>query len=394
MMDNLPMRGTDLEFATILRNTTVAGSGVAFIGRVFIADGSASKILSAAGGGSISWLAGIISVTATTAIHAFGIQDVNTAVGPPGKPDGTYDVSATITGSGGAVYSSSNWNTTAMTSGAKTLSHGEFYAFVQTMVSSASVGGLRLRGWDSAGSPSPAMTTYAVTFSATVATALASATNPNVLFNCDDGTLAWLQGAPAVSSLTSVSISSGGTNNEYGMRFVLPWTSTVDELGVMVGASSAADYTVVLYSDPDVTPVTITAIPVLAETHSTVSALTWQAIPLREPVTITASTTYLLGIRADAATAVIFQCMEFAAAANKITVPAGGSLARGARGGGAGAFSVDETRIPVGFNVRIHQIAAGGATTVTTTTTTTITVTVGGAASMLVHPGMTGGVRG
>lgn len=392
LLDNAP-KSLPVSFTSYALGVT-AGT-LAFIGRVFIADRSPSKILSSAGG-TISFLTGVSSITATAAIHVIGIQDVDATNGPPARPDNTFDVSATLTGSAGSQFTDNSWVTKAMTSGSKTLSHGELYAFVARAASSASVGGLRIRApVNTTGGGASAFTvTMSATTNISVAT-LAPAGTPNVLFQCDDGTLAWLAGSTAISSVSAVSISSGGTNDEYGMRFTLPWTSQVDGLGVRVGGISTANYNIILYSDPKGTPVTLTSIAILGAQQPTSVTAVSHLIPIT-PITLTASTTYLLAVRAGAAAAITFQHLRFAAAANKISFPGGGSLARGARANDTGAFSMDETAIPAGFQVRINQIVSTASTvtaTTTTTITTTITTTVN-TGGMLVHPGMGGGLRG
>lgn len=355
-------------------------AGYAFVGRVALENATPSALLSSAGG-KIMFRTGGVSIWQALSTLAVGIQDVGTAA--PGVPDGVFDVSTSITSST-VTLTSNFWHTFNMTAGAKTLSHGQLYAVVArlTKVSTdaASIGYIQ-----------GSMTSPAV-FSLSVATYTAINGVPNCMLQCDDGTLGWFQGSFALSSISSQSISAGSTNNEVGLRFALPWTAQVDMFGVQYAGPAGGATQVILYSDPKGTPVTVTAVDLPASNLPIVSTQVLVPVPLREPVTITASTTYVLALKSASTSAVTARLMQFDNAAYKISVPGGGGCAKAVRGGGAGAFSMVETAIPAGFYVRTHQILSS-ATTVTATTTITVTVG-GGAGGILVHPGMTGGVNG
>ncbi len=370
-------------------HTITVSNAVAFMGRIYLDGRPASKILSSAGG-SVSFRTGGVSVWTALSVLSMSIQGVDTAVGPPARPNGVIGASRTITSSTVALPGST-WQTFTMASGTSTLSHGQMYAFVMRMITRVSTDAASLAGiWSSGASSGTALVG---TLSAGTSWTTAQAT-PNILFNCDDGTLGWFIGAHAVSNLTNQSISAAGTNTEYGMRFTMPWTCEIDALAVYCQVSiSSADFSAILYSDPNGTPTTITAISVLANEFPITAFHAFKHLPLSVARTLSASTTYLLAIK-PVASCITFQNLVFADAAHKVTVPGGGSLATGARAGGSGAFSLVETSIPHGFHVRVHKITPT-TTTITATTTTTITVTVGGGAGgMLVHPGMTGGLRG
>lgn len=377
--------------ATFTNHTITVSNAVAFVGRVFLAGKPGSKIMSSAGG-AISFRTGGTSVWTALSTLGIGITDVSTA-GPPARSDLTFDVSRTITSST-VTLTTNTWHRFTMAFGTKTLSHGQTYAFLVRMGTRVSTDAASVAALSSNTGTGPVV----VTLSAGTAWTAATGSRPNVLFETDDGTLGWFAGGTAVSSISALSISSGGANSEYGVRFVPPWTCHVDELVVRVNLpNSAADYTVVLYSNPNTTPVTITSIAALAEEHpAATSAYALVHYPLQAPHTLSASTTYLLGVIPASTNPVTIQLMEFSAAGHKVTWNGGTGLATGARVGGAGAFSIVETNIPLGFAVRLSQIvpAAGGAT-VTVTTTTTITLTVGGGAGGIkYHPGMGGGLRG
>jgi hypothetical protein len=372
-------------------HSITVSAGVAMVGRLYLQGQPAEKLFSSAGG-TISFRHGASAVWTAVSSLAIGLQDVNLAGGPPGQPDLVYDVSTTITSST-TSFDTNTWVEHAMTSGSKSLSHGAMYAIVVRMgtrvsTDSASVAGIT---GIAVGTSNPHVTTL----SAGTAWGIANAI-PNVLIKTDDGTLGWLEGGYAISTFATLSISSGSTtNDEYGIRFVLPFTAQVDSLAVKYQLpGGAANTTVCLYSDPNGTPTTITSVAIDGSTWPINAVQSVVNIPLQNNVTLTASTTFVLSVIPTTATAITLQIPIFADEAHKITWPGGGSCAAAARIDGAGAFSMNETWIPMGFGVRIHEII-GTTVTATTTTTITTTVTVGGAGGgMVVHPGMTGGVRG
>src|SRR4030095_12915179 len=92
-----------------------ATAKTAMIGRVYISGrpGSAKTIIAAVGG-SISFRTGTVTFANAGTTIDLGIQDVDTANGPTARPDGSFDVSRTLTG-GTDTISSNTWTTFAMT---------------------------------------------------------------------------------------------------------------------------------------------------------------------------------------------------------------------------------------------------------------------------------------
>lgn len=373
-------------FATL---SITSSAGAAMMGRLYI-NGEAPEKLFSSAGGKISFRSGGTNVWTALSLLAIGIQDVDLAAGPPMRPDGTFDVSTTITSST-VAYPASTWNTWTMTSGSKSMSHGELYAVVVRMQSRISTDQASIAvltaPFTSGTFPCCASVSNSTVWAA-------SSSMPNVSLEFDDGTVGWLHGGFAISNIASRSISSGSANNEYGMRFVMPWTAQVNAWGVKVLTNGVGTFKTCLYSDPNGTPTTITSVEIDGNTHPGLNAYCYFNIPLQTPVTLTVSTTFMLSVISNTLSAVAIQAYTFPSETHKLTLGGGSSLAEGARAGGAGAFSMNEVSVPACFHIRCHQILD---TTVTATTTTTITttITVGGAGGgMVIHPGMTGGVRG
>ncbi len=385
------------QIAYTLQTLNSTSEAVAYYGRMNIADGSATKILSA-GLGQIMFRTGTNTWQALSVL-AIGLQTVGSGI--PIRPSETFLASTTTTASGGGaavLLPSTSWITVTMASGAATLTHGSLWSVVfnlTTRVSTDSVQIAHVQKSAATNAPGNEFPCGNMKDGGAWTNTGGNSIAPAILLKCDDGTLAWLSNSFPAHSVTSFSISSGGTNNEYGMRFALPWTSAIDGFGATVRhINSTADYTVLLYSDPDGTPATVTSYAVLGLQAPALGAAACRQTFPTSLITLTASVTYMLAVRGDTGAAngaVSVQAVEFADASHKIAISGWGGLALGARGGGAGAFSMAETRVPAFFHVNVHQISGGGTTTVTTTTTTTITTTVGGPR---VHPGMGGGARG
>ena len=90
-----------------------------------------SKTISSAGGGSIVWRTGAVTFANASTTFRVGLQDLSTS-SAPAQGDGTFDVQAAFTGGGGGVTASSV-QTSVMTTGTKTLSHGDKIAISFSM---------------------------------------------------------------------------------------------------------------------------------------------------------------------------------------------------------------------------------------------------------------------
>ncbi len=285
--------------STALTNITLnaAGETTCMIGHLVLENPEGgSKTLSAAGGGSIVWRSGTTTFANAGTTFKVGIQDVSTATSPA-QGDGTFDVEASFTGGGGGVTSGAV-QTSVMTSGTKTIAHGDLIAITFAMTARGGADSVIVN----ANHPgiygsTPNMPTVTDNTGGTYAKTSTALPNAYILFN--DGTIGWLYGAPFVSaSVASVAFNSGtATADEYG-NIIYP-EATYKASGVsltifLAGASS--DFELILYSDPLGTPVaertvTIDATQVGATATAQIEAL------FSSPYTLKANTTYAVTCR-------------------------------------------------------------------------------------------------
>lgn len=109
------------------------------VGYLELDGGSGTKTISQAGGGSITVRINTATFATASSEYRFGLEDV----GPAGAPDGTQDVyGAKIAGT--HTINANAYNTFAMTSGTKTVSHGDFLAITGRMPTRAGADSLAI----------------------------------------------------------------------------------------------------------------------------------------------------------------------------------------------------------------------------------------------------------
>src|SRR5512146_744096 len=109
-----------------------AGYKTAFIGNVYISGRPVgAKTISAAGGGSISFTPGTNTFADAGTNLRVGIQDADTSNSPV-VPDGTHDVYADLV-PGSVTLTGGTWYEADMSSGTKSITHGQEIAIVFEM---------------------------------------------------------------------------------------------------------------------------------------------------------------------------------------------------------------------------------------------------------------------
>lgn len=286
---------TNVSTATI----DAAGESVAGIGRIVLEGRTGSKTISAAGGGSI-----IVRVNTFTFANAgtnfrIGIQDVAST----GLEDTTYDVRADLTGGGGGLTASA-LNNIVMTTGTKTITHGDYVAVVIELTTRA---GVDTVGISRSSVPFPNATMLAPWGSLDNGS-LAKTANPlPVTIVFDDGSLGWFEFLPLgynwVSAFPVNSINSGTTPDEICAVFSLPFSGHIDLVGMYLASLFTTDtFEYVLYADPLGTPSviqTITVDPAMSAGNSA----TQQAFmeQLTTPLSFTAGVKYGFSYRPTSA---------------------------------------------------------------------------------------------
>jgi hypothetical protein len=331
---------------------------VAMLGYARIADGSASKVLSAAGGGSITWRTNGVTWANGSTTMDVGIQGVS-ASGPMLQPDGTYGVKRTLTGGDGNVVATST-QTTSMTggSGTSTITNGALFAVVWDMTARAGADSVVVYGTQTSLIPCvPLMNYYTAGAWRTT-----GGRNTNMLITSDDGTLIGFEDGPAIATLGTVESFSDATNpDERGLLFQVPWNCKIDGLWALVGCTDAnSDYTITLYSDPLGTPASMGSMAVLAEQGAQVPADRMRFFPVT-PVELAANTDYVVAVRATGSTSARLQNNTLFSAASRALFPGGTTVAKATRNNGSGAFTAEATPLTMyGMGVRLSSFHVSG----------------------------------
>lgn len=312
----------------------------AVVGKILIDGKATNKVISSAGGKLSLLFSGTPTLVNAGSTLIVGLQDVNTTTGPSGRPDGTFDVSRTITTTTGAFTFASGWNDIPMLSGTKTLSNGDLVALVvdATWGGADAASLVTYQGQDN--NFWPQANTYATG---------AWGTNSGIPFVCaitfDDGTRGVFQAAPPVSSMTYVGFSSATNPKENGSVVQVPWNSKVSgyKINGLYTTDANSDFKVSLYSDPFGTPALVAGsqVTVLAETAGRAALYGNYTIPLPAEITITKNTDYAIVVEAIGTGTVRWLPATFADANWKRLVLAGGNNFKKVYRNGSGAFTAD-----------------------------------------------------
>jgi len=252
-----------------------------------------SKTISSAGGGSIVWRSAAVTFANAGTTFDIGIQDVSTTA-TPSQGDGTFDVKASFTGGGGGVTGSAV-QTSTMTTGTKTIAHGDLIAitFAMTALGGADSVAVSVVGTDIT------QNLPAVINNTTGSYVRSSVSLPNAYIVFNDGSIGWIYGShftSVVPSLVTVA-SDTATADEYGCLILSQHTYNAFGITATVGATgNTADFEAILYSDPLGTPVAERTIAVDASTFSGASATRFMGL-FSVPFAMKANTPYGVSIR-------------------------------------------------------------------------------------------------
>jgi len=284
---------------------------------------------------SVSFRLGAITKGLTTELLV-SLQDVDTANGPPGRPDGTVDQSGTIS----TANIVANTVVTATLGTTRSVTVGDLLAVVvefNTFNASDSIVVSTLGG------ASQAIVNSLVGLSHYNGTAwtLSITGIPIVSLGYSDATANSIHGALPLTSITANSFNVDSSPDERGIRWVPAYTQVVAGLWAMAIAS--ADHALVLY---DSGGTELASVAVDANTVR-VSAIRPQWRYFSSPVTVTAGSTYYLTIRPATATNITTYTFGLAASADREAWPLG-TEADGATRTGAGAWTISSTsRVPI-----------------------------------------------
>ena len=275
-----------------------ANETFAFIGQVLLENPlSGSKTISSAGGGSIVWTAGTVTFANGATTFDIGIQDVSTATSIA-QPDGTFDVKASFTGGGGGVTANAV-NTSVMTTGTKTIAHGDLIAITLAMTTRGGTDSIIVilnhmsNYWQDSLLPG-------VVNNSSGTWARNASAIPNAYIIFDDGTIGWLAGTSFTkTSPTVLNYNSGtATADEYGN--LLNYPVTFNALGIVLtgyAVNASADFELLLYSTPLGTPVVERTITVDATQLTAVNSRLRGLFLFSTPFLLKANTGYAITLR-------------------------------------------------------------------------------------------------
>lgn len=255
-----------------------------------------SKTISAAGGGKIVWMTGAVTFANAGTTFVISIQDLSTA-SSPGQGDGGNDVLVSYTGGGGGVTGSAVQQST-MTSGSKTIAHGDLVALVFSMTARGGADSIVVQHAPNGTEVNPNILGGSIIENTSGSYANTSA-YPMAYIVFDDGSVGWMYGFSMQAAVNTVTINSGtGTADEYGNLINLPFTFYALGIEAMVSlAGNSSDLELLLYSNPLGAPAVQRILSVDATQVSATSSVRFIGLPFSSPYLIRANTPVCVSCR-------------------------------------------------------------------------------------------------
>jgi hypothetical protein len=317
---------------------SAAGHYVAYVGQAYLSSGPGTSKVFSSSGAKVHWRSNSATFANAGTTLRVGIQDVTAA----GIPDGTFDVYADVVG--GASLNTLSPNATSLTTGTKTIAHGDIIAVVVGFTARAGSDSIPVVYSDnnssSAGFPYCAVNSGAG-FGITERT-------PVVTIESDDGTIGWLGMDSWAFSVDGLSVNSGSTPDEYALVFQVPFKGKITSLLGFFGVSgTSADYELSLYSDPTGTPTVMSTFTGDAS-YSAQGGTSQRIIEGQIAAqTINPLTDYAIALRPTTANNNFIPYLNFGTSAARGATMLGTNWALGTRSNQTGAFSITSSSIPL-----------------------------------------------
>lgn len=334
--------------SSIEATLNAANQAVHNVGYLFI-EGGGTKTISSAGG-QIRFMSGTATNTlanAGTTIRV-GIQDVSSATSPS-QGDGTFDVHGDMVG-GTFSISDAAPNTVTMSSGSKSLTHGDKIAVVLKVISRAGVDVVRVRPHTNSGASTaipkqfPGVTSESAT---AVFTALAGSPIITIIF--DDGTRGFIFGGIPIGTTTQYqntqAFNSGSTPDEYAALFRVNAPTRINGLwAYLLFANTSADCELILYRDALTSPVVVATVTVDATQMAQPTGSRQFDALLATEVDLVPAIYYAVAVRPTTANSVTISYWDFASGADMQGMTHGEDMFYGTRTNQTGAFTPTTTR--------------------------------------------------
>mgnify|MGYP001570108967 CR=1 FL=1 len=316
---------------------------IAFVGTYWNKD-HATKSLA-----KVGFLSGTVTNSGTPSTLRVSLQDVSLTAAGPGQPDGTQDQFVDI---GLAALTSDAWYQSAALSATRTVAPGDLLAvvFEYSPFNAGAIFNVKGRGYLTLQSP--------LTVFYGGASWATQDLGPNVILEATDGTFGTLSGAHVVTAMTALGYQAASAPDEYALVFSVPFPVQVDALLARWGFGAfAATASLALYEGTTA----LATVSINARTQRTGSnTLGWYS--LVSPVSLTAGTTYRIGLRATSSDYIYLLYNDCAASGHGQVLPGGDTWGICSRTD-AGAWSgTTLTRRPwIGFQVSGCDAGGGGA---------------------------------
>lgn len=366
-------RGASTSWSTYLTSANsglidATGERFAFLGRLFICDGSASKTFSSSGG-KIHFHGGSSITFGATSTCDIGIQGTTQASAAM-LPDGTFTVKKTMV-SGTDSFTSSAINSISMGSGSTTLNNHDKIAVVfdLTNASSASIKIATPISSGNAYMANPGCAAYIS--SAWAFTTPTVFTQPCVLIEFDDGTFGYIDGGmwTPFAQTTTGDIQSSSNPDEYGFRFTVPFKCTLYGVEFPVaftgGAATGTKAVARLCSGSAASPTLVTSENIDGfEYFANASSQFRTVVRFTSPQDLVPGTTYYVSLRLSSTETAKFIYFVYPAAGQLACLPfgtAGYRVTREADTVGTGAFTeITTDMMPVTLILSKLDDGAGG----------------------------------
>ncbi len=312
-----------------------AGEIISFTGNVWFAGGPGTAKTLSSSNGKIQFRTGAVTWGSAGSIIKIGIQDVSASAGPIARPDEDWTGEPVVSWTQGTnALSANTWTTCALTSGSRVLTHGDLISVVFDMTvrnggDSVIVSALQLAAQEHR--PVNAFKTGA-------AWGVPSTVSmPNVVIECDDGTLCSIEGSVPASTVTVRTIGTGSTPDEIGNIITIPFNCRTS--GLWATVAPANDFEFNFYSAATGTPVEEQAVVI---DPNQVLATGGRAIEVyMPPEDMTKSLAYAVTVRPTTASTVSVYEIAVNAAAHLAFWPGGTNIYKCSRSDDTGVFTPD-----------------------------------------------------
>jgi hypothetical protein len=292
------------------------------------------------------------------------LQDVTLSAGPPGQPDGTQDQTATIA-TGDVV--ANTWKTITLGTN-RTVTQGDLLAVVWDYGTFTTGDSIAFSHWQTSTGAGPMPQESGASHYNGSTWAILQAI-PNIVLAYNDGTFATLTGCSPAESLTSTSFNSGTATNLRGNLWIPHSDMTIRGIVGYYQPSGNADLVIYNSAFTELRSVTIDANTVRSN-----ALRMYQAI-FSSDLDVTGGSTYYLMLR-PAGTNVTMVTIGVNTAAHLQATFYGDQLYGAYRTSGGTWSTNTAEQNPIG--VIQSKIGSTGS----------------GAGGLVIHPGMTGGMRG